>query len=446
LAQEPDGEEAGADGEAGALLEKVSCDLDEKGHGELLRTSGTDQGASMSSGHETLRVRLGEVVLVELNHQGRLMFGAGASIEEDDEPWKVSCSRGAIRIRAGDAEVRLSVNDGSTEVDAKWLRSLAPERSKALALEVLEQLATVLDGISGRPEVAGRDEAVMRASLLLADRAIDAGETDKAENALGRVKVDRVPSIAAWYRQVADRLKSVRGSAPLRPVKPKRLGTLQHPPATLHGVFGEEEEEKDPEVGLFWRRTSLCVRQEGEHRGDMRCYDAVAGKWSGIEPYLSPYAAGPKLHAVNLGRAGGYGTQLILSRAGVSRDAGTFSDPTVLARDVSGGLVVYSAGSATGNKASVVVEGYDAAMGAGSLLAGGGKYYFDGPTSLRSLAQPGRSWSFPAPGKGAGVVCVGQPLTSPDEKRAACLASKDPAGTAKAPHELWIFEIVDAAR
>jgi hypothetical protein len=170
----------------------------------------------------------------------------------------------------------------------------------------------------------------------------------------------------------------------------------------------------------------------------MRCYDAAAGKWGGVTPYVSPYATGPKLSSAYMGHPGGYATKLLAIDAAGEREIGDFGSPSLVARDSRGGLVVRE-----GEAGSVSNAGYDAAWGVGSLLAGGGKYFFDGATSLRSIAQPGRSWSVQLPGPGTGVVCVGEPLSSPDEKRAACLASKDPAGNGSPSYELWIFELVE---
>jgi hypothetical protein len=176
----------------------------------------------------------------------------------------------------------------------------------------------------------------------------------------------------------------------------------------------------------------------------MRCYDTAAGKWREAEPYASPYAAGPRLEARFLGNPGGYATRLTLKEADGERVVGEFHSPSLLARDARGGLVVHSAGLISTEKGDVSVHGYDAPSGVGSVLAGGGKYFFDGPTSLRSAAQAGRSWSVPAPGRDTGVACVAEPLTSPDEKRAACLASR-PSAPKGGAQELWLFELVEAA-
>ena len=75
--------------------------------------------------------------------------------------------------------------------------------------------------------------------------------------------------------------------------------------------------------------------------------------------------------------------------------------------DARGGLVIHSAGPALAEKGDVSVVGYDAASGAGSVLVGGGKYFFDGPTSLRSASQAGRSWNVPVPGRDTGVKRAG---------------------------------------
>jgi hypothetical protein len=291
--------------------------------------------------------------------------------------------------------------------------------------------------MSETPAVDGRDEAAARARLLLAERALEAGETDEAENALRLARAERFPAIVAWSRKVAARLASVRGAAPLVTANPKRLGTLSKPPTVPVGRVADGEE--DPEVGLFWLKGSLCVRQEGAQRGSMRCYDAVAGKWGGVTPYVSPFATGPKLVAAYLGHPGGYATKVLAVDAGGEREIGDFGSPSLIARDSRGGLVVRE-GEGGG---SVTPAGYDPARGVGSLLAGGGRYFFDGPSSLRSIAQPGRNWTMSVPGSGTGVACVGEPLSSPDERRAACLASRDPAGKGSAPYELWIFELAE---
>lgn len=427
-----------ADGSPDARLWKEPCDLDGKGHGELLRVSGSAAGANMSQGRETWRVQLGPDALVELTQEGRLMIGAGARIEER-ERWSVGCSRGAIRIRAGEAELLLSVAGGAARVDAKWLAALAPEKAKPLALPRLEELATLLDAIADAPEVAGADEAAARVGLLIAERAIDAGESDKAEASLQQAEASRFPAVAAWGRKVGERLDAARGAAPIQPLRPMRLGSLQRLATVPIGRAGEGELGREPDV--FWSRSSLCVRHDGDRRDTMRCYDTAAGKWREAEPYASPYAAGPKLEARFLGNPGGYATRLVLQDAGGERVVGDFHSPSILARDARGGLVVRSAGLIAPGAAEVVVSGYDAASGAGSVLVGGGKYFLDGPASLRSVAQPGRSWVVALPGRETGVVCVGEPLTSPDERRAACLAGKSGAPPSAAGYELWIFEL-----
>lgn len=444
VAQELDDDEGGADGDPDARLWKEPCDLDGKGRGELLRVSGSTTGANMSSGHETYRVQLGDAPLVELTQQGDLMFGGGAEIAEGAR-WKVSCGRGAIRILSGDAEVRLSVDAGAARIDAKWMKALAADRAKDQPLQRLQQVAGLLDAMEDEPAVAGRDEAGARVRLLIAERALDAGETDEADAALANAKVERFPALGDWARRITGRLDAARGAAPLAAVKAKRLGTLQALPPTPAGPVGEGESEQAP-PGLFWLRASLCVRQEGAQSRSMRCYDAATGRWSGVEPYVSPFDSGPRLTATYLGHPGRYATRLALQEAGGERAIGEFGSPRLLARDLRGGLVVRSTNPTPSASDAVAVEGYDASRGVGSALAGGGKYFFDGATTLRSITQLGRSWSLPAPGRGAGVVCVAPPLTSPDEKRAACLASKDPAEKARAPYELWIFELVDAAR
>src|SRR5512145_3247411 len=114
-----------ADGSPDARLWKEPCALDGKGQGELLRVSGSAAGANMSQGRETWRVQLGADALVELTQEGRLMIGPGATIDER-ERWSVACSRGAVRIRAGDAELLLAVAGGAASVDAKWLAGLSP--------------------------------------------------------------------------------------------------------------------------------------------------------------------------------------------------------------------------------------------------------------------------------------------------------------------------------
>src|SRR5512145_1480581 len=208
-----------ADGSPDARLWKEPCALDGKGQGELLRVSGSAAGANMSQGRETWRVQLGADALVELTQEGRLMIGPGATIDER-ERWSVTCSRGAVRIRAGEAELLLAVAGGAASVDAKWLAGLSPERAKALTAQRLEALAGVLDAVAEEPEVAGVEEAAARVGLLIAERAIEAGETDRAESALQQAEAARFPSIAGWGRKVGERLDAARGGAPVRPLLP----------------------------------------------------------------------------------------------------------------------------------------------------------------------------------------------------------------------------------
>ena len=428
-----------ADGAADVRLWKEKCDLDGKGNGELLRVSGSSAAGSMSQGRETYRVQRGPDILVELTQEGRPRPGSGATIAEG-ERWTVTCSRNAVSVRAGDAELRLAVSGKSAAIDAKWLQGLTPEKGKGLALEKLEALSALLDGLEDEPAVGKADEAAARVGLLLSERALDAGDTDRADAALQQAEAGAYPALAAWSRKVAERLDAVRGAAPIQATKGARIGTVERAVTVPVGKAGEGEMGREPDV--FWALAGLCVRQEGAQSRTMRCWDVTAAKWREPEPYASPWAAGPALRAQYLGNAGGYATRLSLQDSAGERSVGDFQSPSILARDTRGGLVIHSAGSAS-EKGDVSVVGYDAASGAGSVLAGGGKYFFDGPTSLRSVAQAGRSWNVAVPGRDTGVACVGEPLTSPDEKRAACLAGK--AGEPKAGAlELWEFELVEA--
>jgi hypothetical protein len=431
-----------ADGQPDARLWKEPCVLDGKGNGELLRVSGSSAGANMSQGLETYRVQLGTDLLVELTQEGQPMIGSGAAIAEGDR-WVVTCARGAIRVLAGEAELRLSVAGKAASVDAKWLQGLAPDRARSLGLARLEGTAALIDALADEPVVGGAEEASARVGLLIAERAIDAGETDRAESALQQAEAGRFPALAGWARRVGERLEAARGAAPLRAVNAVRLGTVRRLVTVPVGKVGEGELVGDPDV--FWSRGFLCLRQEGEQAATMRCYDTAVGKWRDAEPYASPYAAAPKLRAKYLGNPGGYTTRLTVEEAGGERVLGEFHSPSLLARDARGGIVVHAAGLVSAEKADVTVHGYDAASGAGSVLAGGGRYFFDGPTSLRSIAQAGRSWSVPAPGRDAGVVCVAEPLTSPDEQRAACLAGK-PSGPQGESRELWLFDLAEPGK
>lgn len=438
VAQSPD-EPPPSDGEPEARLWKEPCDLDGKGRGELLRVSGTSAGGNMSQGLETWRVHLGLSPLVELTQEGRPQSGTKATIAEADR-WTVVCSRGAMRLRAGDAELKLSVSGGAARVDPKWLAALAPDRARDLTLAKLEGISALLDGLADEPAVAGADEASARVGLLIAERAIDAGDTDRAEAALQQVEPGKLPALAAWSKKVTARLDALRGATPIRPANPVKLGSVARPVTIPVGRAGEGELSREPDV--FWSGASLCVR-EGERAGTMRCWESAARKWREPEPYASPYAPGPKLKAKFLGGEGGYATRLTLEDAAGERVVGEFQTPSLLARDARGGLVIHSAGQVSREKGDVSVHGYDAATGVGSVLAGAGKYFFDGPTALRSVAQAGRSWSLPAPGKETGVACVSEPLTSPDEQRAACLAAKGGEAAAPADLELWVFELAE---
>lgn len=442
LAQLPD-EPPPSDGEPDVRLWKEACDLDGKGGGELYRVSGSTAGGNMSQGRETWRVQRGTDHLLELTQEGRPTVGAGAVIAEAAR-WTVACSRGAIRIRAGDAELKLTVGAKGASVDAKWLAGLAPDRARDLTLAKLDGLSALLDGLADEPAVAGADEGSARVGLLIAERAIDAGETDRADAALQQAEGAKPPALAAWAKKVAARLDALRGAAPIRPVKPVKVGTVERPVTIPVGRVGEGELGREPDV--FWAGAALCLR-EGEKAGTMRCWESAAAKWREPEPYASPYAAGPKLKARFLGNEGGYATRLSLEDAAGERVVGEFQSPSLLARDARGGLVVHAAGLVSAEKGDVSVHGYDAAAGVGSVLAGGGKFFFDGPTSLRSAAQAGRSWTVPAPGRDAGVTCVSEPLTSPDEKRAACLALAAKGGEAapSAGLELWVFELAEEA-
>lgn len=439
LAQEAD-EPPPADGEPDVRLWKEACDLDGKGGGELLRVSGSSAAGNMSQGRETYRVQRGPDVVVELTQEGRPQVGPGATVPEG-ERWTVTCSRGAIRVKAGEGELRLAIAGKAAKLDAKWLQGLASEKSRDVPLPRLEATSALLDGLAEEPAVAGADEGAARVGLLIAERALDAGETDRADAALQDSGAGKVPALAGWEKRVAERLEAERHAAPLRAARPVRLGTIARPVTVPVGKVGDGELSREPDV--FWSRGSLCVREAAERASTMRCWDAGAAGWRDPEPYASPYAAGPKLKAHYLGNGGAYATRLTVEDAAGERALGEFQSPMLLARDARGGTVVHAAGVDAAGKGSVAVESYDAAAGVGSVLAGGGKYFFDGPASLRAVAQPGRSWEVATPGGDAGVACVGEPLTSPDERRAACLAAK-PGAPKPAAYELWLFELEEA--
>jgi hypothetical protein len=424
--------------------------------GELWRFSGTSQGSSTSSGVEYFALRREGQKVLHFGQEGDWEFGGGSTIEESEQ-WKVRCEPGRLEIVTPAVQISMQVGDSELQLDPRFSRLLRPGSCefKAPALQTLEEVfdsiasSMGLDSPNGQwreglCQVSGLGEALTRARLLSAERLLAASDLDSARGRLGALPEGAYvpPEVSSWAADLRRRLEGLQSKPPLMATGARRVGAIMSLPGLLH-------EEDDPV--LFWRGTQLCVRQEASEPPRMRCVEAATGSWGKEEPYRSPFG-GWHVELEYQGALGYYRTTVTTDGPGGSTEypSGYGDDwysPVVVARGRGPRLAVMSATDPMKNSRK---EKWNLTSGPVSLLAGGGRYCFSRPDTLRSLEVAGQSWKFVVPLNGKEVRCAAPPRVSPNGRWAACpaapaVAEDNPDAKPPSRFDLLVFGLTPRA-
>jgi hypothetical protein len=183
----------------------------------------------------------------------------------------------------------------------------------------------------------------------------------------------------------------------------------------------------------------------------MRCVEAATGSWGKEEPYRSPFG-GWHVELEYQGALGYYRTTVTTDGPGGSTEypSGYGDDwysPVVVARGKGPRLAVVSASDPMKNSRK---EKWNLTSGPVSLLAGGGRYCFSTPDTLRSLEVAGQSWKFVVPLNGKEVRCAAPPRVSPNGRWAACpaapaVAEDNPGANPPSRFDLLVFGLTPRA-
>jgi hypothetical protein len=189
----------------------------------------------------------------------------------------------------------------------------------------------------------------------------------------------------------------------------------------------------------------------------MRCYDTRRSRWGQVEPATDPVAATGRWTHGDCDHRCESGEHWEVEIDGTPRPVADLWErqivafvpgPTVLIHR-EGKFLAFSPGSAQEVDANELKELLGKTPG--SRVAGGGRFVFDEAGALIDAQDPQRFWPSVVKPVGRDVWgdwgCEGQPLVSPDQRRAACTAQlvgeaeKAPLHQTRPHRQLWIFDL-----
>ena len=338
------------------------------------------------------------------------------------------------------------------DLEQRWARPPAPvdpDRDRWI------ELYGLIDSFDKRPEVS--------ATLLGAREALAAGDWSATDRYLAAAAAQggaRDTTMAGRRRDIAAQLAAAR----------KRMrGLLLGEWRRIGRVLSEPVSPPNSEASWFWNGATLCVQQDGATPGTrepfMRCYDAVARRWSERAPLArGPLDEAPKvtwheganvcdfengwtIDGLNFGGAGMCGYDffpddlLVVAKGPVALTLG--SQRFQLTRPGP------APGKVDQTPADLAAVKKMVAASAGSRLAGAGDFIFDDESCTVSWTADARKTWVPLErnGKGQPWRPICPPLVAPNQNALVVAARRGAApGTDSDVIDLWWIALDSAAR